>query len=226
MSNAILQKTPYEYDDVDLLKYLRIIYKNKKMAMVIVFLTMVITIVTNFLLPKTYNVSTSFEIGSIPSEELEKGVQINEKIQNDIYGIIIRKNLNLKEKNFPKFDIDREENLITITSKTNKVLLTKLVLEEFNNIITNDHKKKTDLQQMLLEQTIKTAKEKIKITESNTISIQNKIKSIDDDVIRIQNKIKYIDEEKINLEEKIDALQQISLYQQDPGSQFALFSTK
>ena len=64
------------------------------------------------------------------------------------------------------------------------------------------------------------------MVESDVEKTKNKIKQIDEDIKRIENKIENANEEKKNLEAKIEALEKVLIYQQDPGTQFALFDTK
>jgi len=102
----------------------------------------------------------------------------------------------------------------------------KNILEEINNLILAEHQEKIKVKIDLINQDIKTIEEKIKLTESDIERTKNKLKPIDSDIERIENKIVFAEEEKNNLEAKVEALQKVLPYQQDPGTQFALFDAK
>jgi len=151
-----------------------------------------------------------------------------EKIKGDVYGIFVREKLQIPEEKYPKIKVEnpKETNLITLAIESAKPPESKNILEEVNNLILAEHQEKIKTKKELIEQDIKTTEGKIKLVESDIEKTKNKIKPIDSDIERIENKIVFAQEEKNNLEAKIDALQKVLPYQQDPGTQFALFDTK
>lgn len=64
------------------------------------------------------------------------------------------------------------------------------------------------------------------ILENHQGGIMAKKDLLDKDIERIRVKIDSLEEEKNSLESKVAALEEVVIYQQDPGSQFALFVAK
>ncbi|MFZ2970381.1 MAG: Wzz/FepE/Etk N-terminal domain-containing protein, partial [Minisyncoccia bacterium] len=210
------EKREMEYEEIDLMDYVKVIIKRKKLIMAILAVAVVVAGVISLALPKVYKVDTSIEIGiRVAGDSLiEKPEQVIEKIKSDVYGVTVREKLNLSENDFPKIKASnvKDTNLVTISVESDKSEQAKSVLTEINSLIISKHRDRT-------------SKEK-ELVEKNISADENKIKSMDSDIERINNKIKFVEEEKGNLESKISALQKTLVYRQDPGTQFALFNTK
>ncbi len=221
-------------EEVNLLDYVKIIIKRKTTILAAVFLAVAIAAAVTFSLPKIYKIDTAIEIGRYDGVEgweqkvIEDPLQLKGKIDNDVSGFIVREKLKISENEYPKIKTDNPKgtNLITIKIESDNVEQAKNILEETNSLIIADHREKIKMQKELLEKNIKTIEEKIKLSKSDIENTKNKIAPLDSDMERISNKIKYIEEEKNNLEAKVEALQKILPYEQDPGTQFALFDTK
>lgn len=213
-----------EYEEIDLMDYVKIVIKRKKLIGGILVVAVVAAGVISLILPKVYKVDTSIEIGTKPGAVIKDGMteeslieqpeQVIEKIKSDIYGVSVREKLKISEKDFPKIKTSnaKDTNLVTITVESNKSEQAKSVLSEIDSLIISKHQDRISKEKELIEK--------------NIVADENKIKSIDSDVERINNKIKFVDEEKANLESKVTALQKTLVYRQDPGTQFALFNTK
>jgi len=230
------EKIRPEYEDeIDLMDYVKVIIKRKWLILAIFLGSAIVAGVFSFLLPKIYKIDTSLEVGRIEkptgttSEQLvESPTQLVGKIEGDVYGIKVREKLNISEEEWPKIKAENPKgtNIVTAAIESAKPEKAKNVLEEINNLILVEHQEKIKTGIALINQNIKTVEEKIKLTESDIERTKNKIKPIDSDIERIKNKIVFAEEEKTNLEAKVDALQKVLVYQQDPGTQFALFDTK
>jgi len=179
-------------------------------------------------MPKVYRVDTSLEIGQIAGEAVESPAQVVEKIKGDVYGIFVREKLQIPEEKYPKVQGGNPKgtNLITLAIESAEPSESKNILEEINNLILVEHQGKVKIKQELIGQDIKSIEDKIKLVESDIEKTKNKVKPTDEDIKRIENKIENANEEKKNLEAKIVALEKVLIYQQDPGTQFALFDTK
>ncbi len=227
-----------EYEEINLIDYVKVIIKRKKIIAIIFFLAVIIAGVLSFVLPKVYKIDTTLSVGKIENPEakteeervvlVEDPLQVKQKIDNDVYGILIREKLSISEAEYPKITTEnpKETNLITLKINSDKIQQAQDILTEINNAIVSEHQDKIKNRLDLVDKNIKSTEEKIKLTESNIKSTENKILPIDNDIGRIESKIKSVEEEKNNLEAKIDALQKVPNYQQDPGTQFALFSAK
>jgi len=226
MEEAKFQRE-YE-EEIDLMDYLKVIIKRRKLILAVFLIAIVAAGIFSWLSPKVYKIDTSLEIGKIAGEAAEEPAQVVEKIKRDVYGIFVREKLGISETEYPKIKTEnpKETNLIMLTIESVKPSESKNILEEVNNLILVEHQEKIKAKKESIEQDIKTIKEKIKLVENDIEKTRNKIQSVDEDIKRIENKIVFTEEEKKNLEAKVEALQKVLPYQQDPGTQFALFDAK
>jgi len=222
------EKIQQEYEEIDLMDYVKVILKRKWLILAVFFGAAIVAGVFSFLMPKVYKIDTSLEVGQIAGEAVEVPGQVVEKIKSDVYGIFVREKLQIPEEKYPKIKIEnpKDTNLITLVIESAKPPESKNILEAINNLILAEHQEKIKTKKELIGQDIKTTEDKIKLAESDIEKTKNKIEPINEDIKRIENKIANAEEEKENLEAKVDALQKVLPYQQDPGTQFALFDTK
>jgi capsular polysaccharide biosynthesis protein len=229
------EKFQTEYDEIDLMDYVKVILKRKWLILVIFFGAAIAAGIFSFLMPKVYRIDTSLEVGIIeratatmPEQLVELPTQLVEKIKGDVYGISVREKLGISEEKYPKIKTEnpKDTRLINLAIESAEPQKAKNILEEINNLILVEHQEIIKTKKELIEQDIKTTEDKIKLVESDIEKTKNKIQPINEDIKRIENKIANAEEEKENLEAKVDALQKVLPYQQDPGTQFALFDTK
>ncbi len=221
------QDSVYE-DEIDLMDYVKVILKRKVFILALFLAAIIVAGVFSFLLPKVYRIDTSLEVGQIAGTIVEDPTQVVEKIKGDAYGIFVREKLQIPEKEYPEIKTEnpKDTNLIKMTVESAVSQQSKNILEEINNLIIAEHQEKIKAKKGLIEQDIKTTEEKIKLVESDIERTKNKTQPIDEDIKRIENKINNAEEEKNNLEAKIEALEEVLVYEQTPGTQFALFDTK
>jgi len=222
-------------DEINLADYVRVLFKRKRLVLGFFLGAAIVAGVFSFLTPKVYKIDTSLEIGRIEkatqstSEQLvENPVQLVGKIEGDVYGVKIREKLQISESEWPEIKAEnpKETNLVKKTIESAEPEKAMQILEEGNILISAEHQRKIESQKTLIEEDIKTAEGKIKLTEDDTQRVENKIKPIENDIERIGNKIIFTEEEKNNLEAKIEALEKVLVYEQTPGTQFALFDAK
>ena len=222
------EKIQQEYEEIDLMDYVKVILKRKWLILAVFFGAAIVAGVFSFLMPKVYKIDTSLEVGQIAGEAVEVPGQVVEKIKSDVYGIFVREKLQIPEEKYPKIKIEnpKDTNLITLVIESAKPPESKNILEAINNLILAEHQEKIKTKKELIGQDIKTTEEKIKLVESDIEKTKNKTQPIDEDIKRIENKINNAEEEKSNLEAKVEALERVLVYEQTPGTQFALFDTK
>ena len=230
MDNQQNYQKPYygEELEINLADYLRVIWRRKKPILTIFILVVIIAIITSFLMPKIYKIDTSLEIGGVGGAIIEQSTQLVEKIKGDTYGEVVKEKLQIPEAKYPTIKVEspKDTKLVKMTIESADPQKAKTILEEIDNLILVEHQEEIKVKIDLINQNIKTTEEQIKLTESDIEKTKNKIKPIESDIGRIKNKIAFAEEEKTNLEAKIEALQKVLPYQQDPGTQFALFDTK
>jgi len=222
-------------DEINLMDYVKVILKRKKLILSWFLGLAIIAGIFSFLMPNVYKISTSLEIGriekatEIAQEQLiESPVQLVSKIEGDVYGIRTRDELNISELEWPKIKVENPNGteLVRIIIESKEPEKAKDILGKMNDLISEDHQNIIDSKKELLEKNIGTAEEKIGLTESNIVNINSKISALDEDILRIENKINYLEEEKTNLEGKVNAIEKVLVYEQTPGTQFALFDAK
>ncbi len=232
------EKREMEYEEIDLMDYVKVIIKRKKLIMAILAVAVVTAGVISLALPKVYKVDMTLGVGEIENPQanteaerimlIEDPAQVKQKIDNDVYGVSIRGKLSVSENEYPKIKTEnpKDTNLVTIEIESDKTQQARDILKELSNLIIAEHQERIISRIDLIDKNIKTVGEKIKLTQENIKSTENKIAPMDSDIGRLENKIKHTNEEKVNLEAKVDSLQKVLPYQQDPGTQFALFDAK
>jgi capsular polysaccharide biosynthesis protein len=210
-----MEQEKYQTDDeIDLMDYLKVILKSKVFILAVFLLALIAAGIFSFFSPKVYEIDTVLEIGIVGEETIEAPAQLMGKIEGNIYGTLIMAKLNISERAYPEIKAEnlKDTTLVKKIIQSSEPKQAKQILKEGNELIIADHQEKIELEKTLLGEKIKTTEENIKVLEKN--------------IERVETKILSLEQEKRNLEAKIVALQQVLIYQQDPGSQFALFDTK
>jgi len=199
MEEESKQQVYYE-DEIDLMDYVKVLIKRKGLILGVFLGAVIVAGVLSFLMPKIYKIDTSLEIGKIAGEVIEAPEQVKEKIDGDVYGVLVREKLKIPQEKYPKIKTENPKgtNLVKIEIESARTEQAKNILEEMNELILEEHQEKIKVKKELLEK----------------------------DIERLKSKVTSLEEEKKNLEAKVEALQKILPYQQDPGTQFALFDTK
>ncbi|MFH1657154.1 MAG: hypothetical protein ABH919_01690 [bacterium] len=216
------------YEEVNLADYVKIIFKKKRLIAAIFFIFVVPTAIVSFWLPKVYKIDTSLETGIVNGVAIEDAKQVVEKIKGDAYGILTRKELEISEEDYPEIKINNPEgtNLIILKIESDEIQRAKDVLSKIGELILEEHQKVVLSKKESIEKDIVSLKNQIVLVEKDIENTKNKNQPLNEDIKRIENKISYSNEEKVNLEAKIDALQKVLVYEQTPGTQFALFDAK
>lgn len=217
-----------QYEEVNLIDYFKVISRRKRSIFAIFAIFVILAAVVSFWLPKVYKIDTSLEIGIVGGATIEDAKQVVEKIKGDAYGILARGELKISEEDYPEIKINNPEdtNLIILRIESDEIERAKNVLNKISELILAEHQKVVLAKKESFEKNITSLKNQIILVEKDIENIKNKTQPLDEDIRRIENKIVYLNEEKVNLEAKIDALQKVLVYEQTPGTQFALFDAK
>jgi len=216
-----------EYDEINLMDYVLVLLRRKGLIFGIFLIAVIAAGIFSRFAPKIYEIDTSLEVGKVGGTIIEDPLQVKEKIENNIYESSVREKLGIEDE-YPKVKAENVEdtNLVKVKIESADPELSKNILTETNNLILAEHQEKIKSQKELIENNIETTQDKIKLVESDIEKTKNKIKPLENDIKRVENKIEYSEEEKTNLEAKIEALEKVLVYEQTPGTQFALFDTK
>ena len=248
------EKQQFE-DEINLADYVRVLLKRKRLILGLFFGAAIAAGIWSFSLPKVYKIDTALEVG-IAGKIVEDPIQLVGKIEGDVYGIKIREALQIPEVEWPEIKAENPKgtNLVRRSIESSEPEKAKQILEEGNKLILAEHQEITEVRIRLINENIKTTEEKIEIVKSNIEKVKNKKQSSENDIQRVKNKIETLrediestrnkieplrnditrierkignaEEEEANLEAKVNALQQQLVYEQTPGTQFALFDAK
>ena len=154
------EEKQFEYEDeIDLMDYVKVILKRKRLILAIFFIIVIVVGVFSWVSPKVYKIDTTLEIGKIkegkgteePFQVIEAPDQVVEKINDGVYGW----SQGMKVNN------PANTNLIKIETISKDPQRTKKILDEINELILTEHNNKVDAQKNLLEREIERLQEKI-----------------------------------------------------------------
>jgi len=227
-------ETQFE-DEINLMDYVKVILKRKKTILFWFFGLAIISGIISFAMPKVYKIDTALEVGILEKADgtkqeqlIESPIQLVGKIDGDVYGIKVREELNIPEAEWPKIKTENPKgtNLVAIAIQSKETEKSENILKETNDLILKEHQDIINIKKDLLEKKIITAENKIESIEEDIVIVKKKMEPLEDDIERINNKIDSTEKEKESLEEKVNSLQQQFVYDQTPGTQFALFDAK
>jgi capsular polysaccharide biosynthesis protein len=222
-------------EEVNLMDYVKVLLKRKWLIMACFLVFLLVAGFMIFITPKVYKIETVLEVGRIQmraeesSEQLiESPIQLLGKIEGDVYGIKVRQNLNITEQRWPEIKVDnpKDTNILVISIESTDTEQAKQILMEENDLIITDHQKIIETKKELLEKEAEGIEEKVKTIQEDIKITLDKIIPLENDILRIEAKILILEEEKENLESKVSALQEQLVFEQTPGTQFALFDAK
>ncbi len=205
---------PEQGDEINLMDYVKVILKRKVFILALFLAAVIAAGIFSFLMPKVYKIDTVLKIGQVAGNIVEVPSQIIGKIEGDVYGVLIRKKLNISEAEYPKIKAEnpKDTNLLNIKIESKNPQQSKEILEEKNELVLTEHQEEVELKKVYLENKIYLSEENIKVLRK--------------DIERIKIKISSLEEERKILEAKVEVLQEILPYQRDLGTQFVLFNSQ
>ena len=174
---------------------------------------------------------TNLVTGAIESSEPEKAKQILEE-GNRLILADHQKFVEIEKKLIEQGIKTTEEKIEIVKSNIEKVKNKKQSSEnDIQRIKNKIESLKEDIKGVrnkkeTLNKDIESTRNKRETLKEDIESTRNKIKPVENDIERINIKIANAEEEKENIEAKVTALQQQLVYEQTPGTQFALFDAK
>ena len=222
-------------DEIDLMDYVKVILKRKKTILFWFFGLAIIAGVISFIMPEIYEIDTALEIGISEKTDgtnkeqlIESPTQLVGKIDGDVYGTKVREDLNISEIEWPKIKTEnpKNTNLIVISIESEETEKSENILKEVNDLILGEHQDIININKDLFEKRIITIENKIKSIEDDIVIVEKKIEPLENDIERMNNKIESAEKEKESLKEKVSSLEQQLIYNQTPGTQYALFNAK
>ncbi|MFA6375886.1 MAG: Wzz/FepE/Etk N-terminal domain-containing protein [Candidatus Paceibacterota bacterium] len=205
------QSNENEYQEIDLRDVINVVVKKIWLIAAAVAVAAVAAVVISKMLPKTYSISTSLEVGLVVKDGtpqiIERVGQVVEKKNKDVYGIQVRKTLGISQSEYPdiKTEIGKDTNIITFTAQSSKTDMALKILETVNGLIVDDHFKTYGIFKKELE---------------DNIAAENKNKE------QLAQKIVSLESEKNNYEKQASLLGNTYRDSFDVGTQVAFLNAK
>ncbi len=130
-----------QYDEIDLMDYVLVLIKRKWTIVAILLVAVIVAGIFSFLAEKIYRVDTVLQIGKISGDYLEEPNQIKAKIEGRVFREIIRKEMNIAEKDYPEIKAEQPDktNLIILKIETYETEKALAILQRMNELILNEH---------------------------------------------------------------------------------------
>lgn len=201
------KKVQFEDYEIDLVDYVKVLLKGKWLILGMFLGSVAVAVGVSFVLPKIYRAEAVLEIGRVGkptqvgiSTLIEEPPQLVEKLTGGAYNAPVGEALGIAGQGFPEVKAENPKGtgLISIGVEIGSPQQAKDILDEINKLILVEHEEEARVEKELLGENIE----------------------------RLGTKIESLENEKKNLGAKVAALQETLLYQQTPGTQFALFDTK
>jgi len=201
------QMREYFNDEIQLIDYMRVIWRWKWLIILGTFLCMVVAGVVSFIMPTVYEVSMTIEPGIIGADKdgnfiyLDSRDNIEEKIRGDLYNRRIEKALNINPlKKDIKFEVrpQKETNFIKVTSEweDNKVELGLRALEQLAALLCKEYEK-------IFYQRKGDYEKRILMKQNQIKEIETQRKDIDKQIFKQQNQIKEIETQRKDIDKQI-----------------------
>jgi len=204
-------------EEVELMDYLRVIWKRKWLIIIPTFICMIIAGIVSFLLPPIWEIDCLIQpskffiqtqTGEFKEILLEEPTQIAEKINREAYDNLIAAQLNLSLDEFPKIKAEnlRNTNLIRVYIKENNIELAKSILSELITHIKRDLDTKVDLEIKNIDLSIKRNEiekerwnKEIEILNNKYKIVNQREKEIIEEMKEIRKRIKKLEEEQFKV---------------------------
>ncbi len=187
-----------EEDTIELVDFLRVIWKRKRLIIVGTLACMVTAGVLSFLLPQVYRVYSVVEIGTVVRGDevvpIEDPNDTKTKIKK-AYSFKVMEELKIPEHEFPGLEVDNPKGtrIIEISTEAKDINQALNVLEKANILILNDHKSLVAEAQTTLSNNIKTIVLKVNTLKSEKKALSQKLSLLKDNRKNIQEQIKNVE---------------------------------
>jgi uncharacterized protein involved in exopolysaccharide biosynthesis len=210
MENQTIKPVAEEFEEIDLRDLLATLVKHFWLIFGVTLIAAILAFSVSSVLPKTYNVKTTIEIGTAPDQDklnpIDDPAQVGKKISGEFYDVDIRNKLNISEREYPKISVDNfSGNLLSISVNSPKTQQSESILKELDNAIINDYIPRAD-------------QKKAVVLEN--INIQKK------DIEQLTSKAQASEAEKKDIEAEITSLNSEVVYNKDIGLILALTSDR
>ena len=194
--SPVLETTPKPYldeDEIDLIDYLKVIWKRKIGVIIITIIAVLGTsLISLFVLPKIYQSSILIKIGEINGKNIEEISDIaialkQESILSEIakalnWDIENSKNKIDNLRNNIKLEKQPEEDLIKISAQSTSPEESYQIISTLNNILLSSHQEKLKQAEGLINTEIENLKEQKQKIEKNLEAAKQSLEQIKNDI--------------------------------------------
>ena len=192
-------------EEIDLMDYMRVLIKRKGLVLGLCLGAAIVAGILSLWVPKIYRVDTSLEVGYVKevgyaeSKPIEAPGQIVEKINADVYGVLVREKLQISEKEYPEIRAENPKgtNLVKIEIQSSKPELARGILNEINNLILKEHKKELTKKKSQIEENIKEIQKELKLLEIQKVYSDEGIANLQTTLLSLKEKLSDIEPTKI-----------------------------
>ncbi|NCO68850.1 MAG: hypothetical protein GW873_10115 [Nitrospirae bacterium] len=212
-------------DEIDLIDYINVLCKWKKLIIFGTLSCVLIAGVASFQLSPVYRLATLIEIGTMEKEAgnpvvIEDPLTLFAKIKGGAYDEKIRKELNIKESDYPEIKVNNPKNtaLIEFNIESSNRDRDQKILEAMNDLILKDHSdvskiekynvsnriKEVENNAILVSQEKEGLKSQLQLNKKNKNQIRKQIEDI-------ASKISELEREKTKVDQKANPDNTLSL---------------
>lgn len=193
------EESQLEYEEIDLMDYVKVILKRKRQILNVFLIVVIVVGVFGWLSPKVYKIDTSLEIGKIGNEIVEEPSQVVEKIEGDVYGILVREKLGISEKDYPEIQVENPEktNLIKISIESAEAQKSQNILEGINNLILTEHQGELEKKKSKIQENIKEIQEELTLLETEKVYSDEGIAQLQIELLKLKELINNAESSRI-----------------------------
>jgi uncharacterized protein involved in exopolysaccharide biosynthesis len=202
-----------EADTIELIDYLRTIWKRKSLIIIGTMVCMVAAGTVSFILPLKYKVYTVQEIGTVNIGDeivpIENPIDTKIKIER-VYSYKVMEELKIPEEEFSELTIDNPKGtrIIEVSTESEDIDKSITVLKKINTFLLDDHKKLIEEEKIILRNAIQTLVLKIDTVKDEKKGLLEKLTLLKENRKNVQEQIEEVDK---RLEELLTEKKKLNL---------------
>ena len=169
-------RSPYEYEEIHVTDYVKVIMKRKILIFVCFVCTMLVAGVLTFAIPKLHYIKplgVIIEVGMIEGKPVRDPHQILAEIENNLYVISLAEKLDLPLSQFPRIKVTNptDTNFVKLEIRSGDTERARKILEELAQFIVVEQEEKITIRIASLQDQIKLSEKSIEILQKDKTQI-------------------------------------------------------
>jgi hypothetical protein len=184
---------PTSEGEIDIISWLRVIFKRKITILVVFLLTVGATVFFSLWQPKTYKVDAILEVAMIDGKPVKSADQLIE--ESNIYVNSIKEKLGISGAGFPKikFENPKDTDFVKMEAVSPNPERVKTIFEEMIKLIEKDQIEVTNNEKDLLARKIELLKKDMEIKKKSIDNLKLEINLLLDEKKNLENKEKILE---------------------------------